>query len=177
MFVAVLRSMIRGRALRGSHVLKTGHTSARAWGAIAIAAICLVPLAALAFSGQTGSGQVSYTGATTVDAFATTTFTAPQTVTCMVTVDLTTSTQSVNSTPTGIQVMWPLAAVGGVNQYGGQGSYVSAAILSGYFTAHATRLFTVNSGQTAQFGCHIQSSGDFSDSRVSGNCVTTYVCQ
>ena len=58
-----------------------------------------------------------------------------------------------------------------------EGSFVSAAVLNGFYTAHATRLFTLNQGDTVQFGCHIQANGSFSDTRVSGNCTVTYQCQ
>ncbi len=149
----------------------------RACGAVAVAGMLLLPGAAFAFFGQTGSAVANYSGAATVDAFGTPVFTAPQTVTCMVTVDLTTSTQNASFSPTGTQVMWPEAKIAGSNQFSGQGVYVSSTVLGGYYTSHNTRLFTVSSGQTAQFGCHLSSSGTFADSRISGGCTITYVCQ
>ncbi|HEY4187237.1 MAG TPA: hypothetical protein VGP07_19325 [Polyangia bacterium] len=156
---------------------KTKRLHSRALGAAVLAGALLVPVAASAFAGQTGSANTSYSGAATVNVLGTSLFTAPQTVSCMVTVDLTTSTQNVTFTPTGVQVMWPLAKIAGTNQFFGQGVYDSATVLGGYYTAHNTQLFTVNAGQTAQFGCHMSASGTFAGSGVFGNCTTTYVCQ
>jgi hypothetical protein len=174
---AVLRSIVGWRTRIGGKVGQVRGRHPRLLGATALAAVLLVPAAASAFFGQTGSALSSYTGAATVDSLGTSVFTAPQTVTCMVTVDLTHSTQNASFTPTGTQVMWPLAKIAGGNQFSGQGTFDSSTVLSGYFTSHATRLFTVNAGQTAQFGCHVSSSGTFADSRTFGNCTTTYVCQ
>lgn len=172
-----MRAFIQSVVSSAERVLAGKRGRLRALGMVAIAATLLIPAAAFAFFGQTGSALISWSGAATVDAFGTSVFTAPQTVTCMVTVDMTTSTQNASFSPTGTQVMWPEAKIAGGNQFSGQGVYVSSTVLGGYYTAHNTKLFTVNSGQTAQFGCHLSSSGTFADSRIFGNCTTTYVCQ
>lgn len=174
---AVLGSILGLRARVGGNVAHVRKRCPRLLGTAALAAVLLVPVAASAFFGQTGSALSSYTGAATVDSLGTSVFTAPQTVNCMVTVDLTHSTQNASFTPTGTQVMWPLAKIAGSNQFSGQGTFDSSTVLGGYFTSHATHLFTVNAGQTAQFGCHVSSNGTFADSRTFGNCTTTYVCQ
>lgn len=154
-----------------------GTTKPRAWAVAAgMAALMGSAAAAYAFTGQTGSSSVSFTGAATNDKLATAVFTAPSTVTCMVTVDITTSTQSVNFNPAGIQVMWPLAQIAGSNQFGGQGAHVSPTVLGGYFRGSNTRQFTVNAGQTARFGCHVTGSSDFANAATFGNCTVTYQC-
>jgi len=165
MLKAALHSM--GRLVRGQR---------RAWTVAIAGTAVLIPAAVFAFAGQAGGSSVSFTGAATIDKLATTVFTAPSTVQCMVTVDSTTSTQSVSSDPIGTQVMWPLAQIAGVNQFSGQGAHVSPTVLWGYFRASNTRSFTVNSGQTARFGCHITGNNDFANAAVTGNCTVTYTC-
>jgi len=147
-----------------------------AWSAMGGVATLLIPVAVFAFTGQTGSTQISFTGAVSQDKLGTTLFTAPTTVTCMVTADVSTSTQSVNSNPTGTQLMWPLAQIAGSNHAGGQGGYVARTVLTGIFRTSATRLFTVNQNETARFGCRINATGDFTNPAAFGTCTVTYMC-
>ena len=147
-----------------------------AWSVVGGVAALLVPLTVSAFTGQAGQAAINFNGAVSQDKLGTTVFTAPSTVSCMVTVDITTGTNQVNPNPSGTQLMWPLAQINGSNQYSGQGAYVARTVLGGYHRASSSRLFTVSSGSTARFGCHIDASGDFANSSIIGNCRVTYSC-
>ena len=145
---AVLRSIVGLRVRVGGNVVRASKRYPRVLGAAALAAVLLVPVAASAFFGQTGSALSSYTGAATVDSLGTPVFTAPQTVTCMVTVDLTHSTQNASFTPTGTQVMWPLARIGGGNQFSfpwGSGSSTASRSINGLSLAHSWRVNSARS--------------------------------
>src|SRR5262245_30180522 len=110
-------------------------------GAIGGAVMLLIPTAVFAFTRQSGQVQISFNAATSQAKLGTTVFTAPTTVSCMVTVDITTGTNQVNPNPTGTQLMWPLSQINGSNSYSGQGAYVARTVLGGYHRASASRLF------------------------------------
>src|SRR5688572_17836854 len=115
MLASVVRSM---RGVRSACVSWLGRGRRQlALGAIAGAIALLVPVAVFAFTGQTGAAAINFTGATVQDKLGTTVFTAPSAVSCTVTVDITTGTNSVNPNPSGIQVMWPLAQINGSNSF------------------------------------------------------------
>lgn len=130
----------------------------------------------MAFTGQAGGGSVNYTGAATIDKVATTVFTAPSNIVCIVNANSTTSTQSVSSDPAGTHVMWPLAQLNGSNTWSGNGVQYSPTVLWGHYTSANSRAFTISSGTTVRFGCHITGSLDFADPGVTGSCRITYSC-
>jgi hypothetical protein len=163
---------IRNLCTRNITAARSAHP--RAFATVAIAAILLVPVAAIAL--PIGGSSASYTGASSNNVIVTNIFTAQQTVVCMVTSDLTTSTQNVSFSPTGTQTMWPLAKISGNVTFSGQGSFVSPTVLGGYYTANASRAFTINAGETAQFGCRLSSNGSFANAAINGSCTVTYAC-
>ena len=143
---------------------------------IAVATL-LIPVTVFAFTGQSGFASVSYTGAASQDKVASTVFTAPANISCMVTVDTQPSTQAVSTNPTGFLAMWPLAQINGSNLYTGPaGGYATRTTVNGIFRTSASRVFTVSANQTVRFGCHIDATGDFAQPGTTGSCKVSYLC-